>query len=81
LAAVAIGRLVFGLALVLAFGVGLASVLMGVGFGTIRVRDLMGRRLPGRSLRGRRSSAPPASACSGCCCWSGRSPPERDPAS
>ena len=47
LAAVAIGRLVFGLALVLAFGVGLASVLMGVGFGTIRVRDLMGRRLPG----------------------------------
>jgi ABC-type nickel/cobalt efflux system permease component RcnA len=47
LAAVAIGRLVFGLALVLAFGVGLAAVLMGVGFGTIRVRDLMGRRLPG----------------------------------
>jgi len=27
--------------------VGLAAVLMGVGFGTIRVRDLMGRRLPG----------------------------------
>ncbi|MEP6758123.1 MAG: nickel transporter [Actinomycetota bacterium] len=47
LAAVAIGRLVFGLALVLAFGVGLATVLMGVGFGTIRMRDLMGRRLPG----------------------------------
>ena len=47
LAAVAIGRLVFGLALVLAFGIGLAAVLMGVGFGTIRVRDLMGRRLPG----------------------------------
>jgi ABC-type nickel/cobalt efflux system permease component RcnA len=47
LAAVAIGRLVFGLALVLAFGVGLAAVLMGVGLGTIRVRDLMGRRLPG----------------------------------
>ncbi len=47
LAAVAIGRLVFGLALVLAFGLGLASVLMGVGFGTIRVRDLVSRRLPG----------------------------------
>ncbi len=47
LAAIAIGRMIFGLALVLAFGVGLASVLMGVGFGTIRARDLMGRRLPG----------------------------------
>ena len=47
LAAVAIGRLVFGLVLVLAFGMGLATVLMGVGFGTIRMRDLMGRRLPG----------------------------------
>jgi ABC-type nickel/cobalt efflux system permease component RcnA len=46
LAAVAIGRLFFGLALVLAFGVGLACVLMGVGLGTIRVRDAMGRRLP-----------------------------------
>jgi ABC-type nickel/cobalt efflux system permease component RcnA len=48
LAAVAIGRLFFGLALVLAFGVGLACVLMGVGLGTIRVRDVMGRRLPAR---------------------------------
>ena len=48
LAAVAIGRLVFGLALVVAFGLGLACVLMGVGLGTIRVRDLMSRRLPGK---------------------------------
>src|SRR6185436_10646994 len=38
LAAIAIGRLVFGLALVLAFGVGLATVLVAVGFGTIRAR-------------------------------------------
>src|SRR3954447_1713217 len=48
LAAVAIGRVVFGLALVLAFGLGLASVLVAVGFGTIKARSTMDRRLSRR---------------------------------
>jgi nickel/cobalt transporter (NicO) family protein len=48
LAAVAIGRVVFGLALVLAFGLGLATVLVAVGFGTIKARSTMDRRLSRR---------------------------------
>jgi len=48
LAAVAIGRVVFGLVLVLAFGVGLATVLVTVGFGTIKARSTMDRRLSRR---------------------------------
>jgi ABC-type nickel/cobalt efflux system permease component RcnA len=48
LAAIAIGRVVFGLALVLAFGLGLATILVAVGFGTIKARSTMNRRLSRR---------------------------------
>lgn len=48
LAAIAIGRVVFGLALVLAFGVGLATVLVAVGFGTIRARRSLTQRFSRR---------------------------------
>jgi nickel/cobalt exporter len=48
LAAIAIGRLAFGLALVLAFGVGLATVLVAVGFGTIRARRTLTQRFSRR---------------------------------
>jgi ABC-type nickel/cobalt efflux system permease component RcnA len=48
LAAIAIGRVVFGLALVLAFGLGLATILVAVGFGTIKARSTMDRRLSRR---------------------------------
>jgi ABC-type nickel/cobalt efflux system permease component RcnA len=58
LAAIAIGRLVFGLVLVLAFGVGLATVLVGVGFGTIKARQTLSERLSTRL----RTWAPVASA-------------------
>jgi ABC-type nickel/cobalt efflux system permease component RcnA len=58
LAAIAIGRLVFGLALVLAFGVGLATVLVAVGFGTIKARQTLSERLSTRL----RTWAPVASA-------------------
>jgi ABC-type nickel/cobalt efflux system permease component RcnA len=59
LAAIAIGRSVFGLALVLAFGVGLASVLVAVGFGTIRARASLTKRFSSRLT----TWAPVASAC------------------
>ena len=48
LAAIAIGRVVFGLALVLAFGIGLATVLVAVGFGTIRARRTLTQRFSRR---------------------------------
>jgi nickel/cobalt transporter (NicO) family protein len=48
LAAIAIGRLLFGLALVLAFGVGLATVLVAVGFGTIKARRSIAQRFSKR---------------------------------
>jgi nickel/cobalt exporter len=48
LAAIAIGRLLFGLALVLAFGVGLATVLVAVGFGTIKARRSLTERFSQR---------------------------------
>ncbi len=48
LAAIAIGRLAFGLALVLAFGVGLATVLVAVGFGTIKARRSITERFSER---------------------------------
>ena len=59
LAAIAIGRLVFGLALVLAFGVGLASVLVAVGFGTIKARASLTKRFSRRIA----TWAPVASSC------------------
>jgi hypothetical protein len=75
-AAIAIGRVVFGLALVLAFGVGLATILVVVGFGTIKARSTMNRRLSRRCGDvGSVASAPPASACSAPCLW--RGPSER----
>jgi cytochrome c biogenesis protein CcdA len=46
------------LALVLAFGIGLATVLVAVGFGTIKARKTMSERLSGRL----RTWAPVASA-------------------
>jgi nickel/cobalt transporter (NicO) family protein len=46
LGAAALGRMVFGLALVAAFGVGLAAALAGVGVLAVRARDSIGRRLP-----------------------------------
>jgi ABC-type nickel/cobalt efflux system permease component RcnA len=48
LAAIAIGRIAFGLALVLAFGIGLATVLVAVGFGTIRARRSITQRFSRR---------------------------------
>jgi ABC-type nickel/cobalt efflux system permease component RcnA len=48
LASVAIHRVAFGLALIVAFSVGLAGALTTVGVVAIRARDLFARRLPGR---------------------------------
>jgi nickel/cobalt transporter (NicO) family protein len=62
LAAVAIGRVVFGLALVLAFGIGLATVLVAVGFGTIKARSTLDRRFSRRVA----TWAPVASAVGVC---------------
>ena len=62
LAAVAIGRVVFGLALVLAFGIGLAAVLVAVGFGTIKARSSLDRRFSRRVA----TWAPVASAVGVC---------------
>jgi ABC-type nickel/cobalt efflux system permease component RcnA len=62
LAAVAIGRVVFGLALVLAFGIGLATVLVAVGFGTIKARSSLDRRFSRRVA----TWAPVASAVGVC---------------
>jgi ABC-type nickel/cobalt efflux system permease component RcnA len=59
LAAVAIGRAAFGLALVTAFGLGLATVLVAIGFGTIRLRDVVRQRLPHHAV----SLVPPLGAC------------------
>jgi ABC-type nickel/cobalt efflux system permease component RcnA len=49
LASVATGRAVYGLVLVIAFGLGMAVVLAGVGLGLVFARDRMGRlpALPG----------------------------------
>jgi ABC-type nickel/cobalt efflux system permease component RcnA len=48
LASVAIHRVAFGLALIVAFSVGLAGALTTVGVVAIRARDLFARRLTGR---------------------------------
>ena len=62
LAAIAIGRIAFGLALVLAFGIGLAAVLTAVGFGTIKARRVLSTRFSGSVARW----APIASAAGVC---------------
>jgi len=48
LASVALHRVAFGLALIVAFSVGLAAALTTVGVVAIRARDLFARRLKGR---------------------------------
>jgi nickel/cobalt transporter (NicO) family protein len=48
LGAAALGRMVFGLALIAAFGVGLAAGLAGVGVLAVRALDSIGRRVPTR---------------------------------
>jgi len=44
LAAIQVHRVVYGLALVGAFSVGLAAALLGVGIGALRARDAIARR-------------------------------------
>jgi ABC-type nickel/cobalt efflux system permease component RcnA len=48
LAAVALHRLVFGLALIFAFSVGLAAALIVVGVMALRARDLVSRKMSSR---------------------------------
>jgi ABC-type nickel/cobalt efflux system permease component RcnA len=48
LAAIALGRLELGLALIAAFSLGLAAALIAVGAATVRARDLLAPRLSGR---------------------------------
>ena len=45
LAAIQIHRAAYGLALVVAFSVGLAAALLGVGVGALRLRDALARRV------------------------------------
>jgi ABC-type nickel/cobalt efflux system permease component RcnA len=45
LAAVAIHRVAFGLGLILAFSVGLAAALIGIGIAAIRARDVVSRKM------------------------------------
>jgi nickel/cobalt exporter len=45
LAAIQIHRVAYGLALVVAFSLGLASALLGVGVGALRLRDALARRV------------------------------------
>jgi ABC-type nickel/cobalt efflux system permease component RcnA len=51
LAAVALGRVPLGLGLIGAFSLGLATALVAVGVVTVRVRDVVARRLSGRWRR------------------------------
>ena len=53
LASVALGRTVFGVLLVIAYGLGMAATLTAVGLALVRVRDRLDRRL----RAGRTSSA------------------------
>jgi ABC-type nickel/cobalt efflux system permease component RcnA len=45
LASVALGRTVFGVLLVVAYGLGMAATLTAVGLALVRVRDRLDRRL------------------------------------
>ena len=51
LAAIALGRLVYGLALIAAFSVGLAGALVVVGILALRARNALSRRVSGRTGR------------------------------
>ena len=61
LATIATGRAVYGLVLVVAFGLGMAVVLGGVGLGLVLARDRLDR-LPSRSSLGRFASYAPLMA-------------------
>ena len=61
LATIATGRAVYGLVLVIAFGLGMAAVLGGVGLGLVFARDRVDR-LPSRSSLGRAASFAPMMA-------------------
>jgi ABC-type nickel/cobalt efflux system permease component RcnA len=51
LAAVAVGRVAYGLALIAAFSLGLAAALVVVGVGALRARDAVASRLSSRTAR------------------------------
>jgi hypothetical protein len=51
---VAIHRVAFGLVLIAAFGLGLASALVAVGILALRTRDALAHRLSAGSCRSRR---------------------------
>jgi ABC-type nickel/cobalt efflux system permease component RcnA len=53
LAAVSAGQPLYGLAMALAFGAGMAATLTGVGLAVVRGRELVARRLAGRLPRAR----------------------------
>lgn len=61
LATIATGRAVYGLVLVVAFGLGMAVVLGGVGLGLVLARDRLDR-LPSRSSLGRVATYAPMAA-------------------
>jgi ABC-type nickel/cobalt efflux system permease component RcnA len=51
LAAVAVDRIAYGLALIGAFSLGLAAALVAVGVVALRARDVVAGRMSGRSAR------------------------------
>jgi ABC-type nickel/cobalt efflux system permease component RcnA len=51
LASIAAGRILYGLALIASFSLGLASALVGVGIGIVRARDVVAPRLGARTAR------------------------------
>jgi len=51
LAAIALGRVAYGLALIAAFSLGLAGALIGVGIVALRARDALSTRVSGRTAR------------------------------
>src|SRR5262245_13380475 len=51
LAAIALGRLAYGLALIGAFSLGLAGALVVVGIAALRARDALSKRVTGRAAR------------------------------
>ena len=61
LATIATGRAAYGLVLVVAFGLGMAVVLGGVGLGLVLARDRLDR-LPSRSSLGRVAAYAPMAA-------------------
>ena len=61
LATIATGRAAYGLVLVVAFGLGMAVVLGGVGLGLVLARDRLDR-LPSRSSLGRVATYAPMAA-------------------